>query len=146
MRRLGIYDKIMSRMVNKVKALMKLDELVKIIDGTVLTDASLNGREVSGAMGADLMSDVLASIQPEAALLTGLCNPQVVRTAQIADIRAIVFVRGKNPAQETIRLANEEDIPLITTQLGLFDACGLLYEAGLPSLELKADDDCSSPE
>ncbi|MBG0783854.1 MAG: hypothetical protein H0S79_02010 [Anaerolineaceae bacterium] len=123
---------------------MKIEELVKIIDGKVLTDASLNGREVAGAMGADLMSDVLASIQPEAALLTGLCNPQVVRTAQIADIRAIVFVRGKHPAQETIKLANEEDIPLITTRYGLFEACGLLYAAGLTSLEVKTEDDCSS--
>ena len=123
---------------------MKIEELVKIIDGKVLTDASLNGREVAGAMGADLMSDVLASIQPEAALLTGLCNPQVVRTAQIADIRAIVFVRGKNPAQETIHLANEEDIPLITTRYGLFEACGLLYAAGLASLEIKTEDDCAS--
>ena len=123
---------------------MKIEELVEIIDGKVLTDASLNGREVAGAMGADLMSDVLASIQPEAALLTGLCNPQVVRTAQIADIRAIVFVRGKHPAQETIKLANEEDIPLITTRYGLFEACGLLYAAGLTSLEVKTEDDCSS--
>jgi predicted transcriptional regulator len=134
-------------MVTKAKALfMEINELVKIIDGKVLTDASLNGRKVAGAMGADLMSDVLASIQPEAALLTGLCNPQVVRTAQIADIRVIVLVRGKHPAQETIKLANEEDIPLITTQLGLFDACGLLYKAGLTSLELKTEDDCSSSE
>lgn len=125
---------------------MQITELVKIIDGKVLTDGSLAGRSVAGAMGADLMSDVLASIQPETALLTGLCNPQVVRTAQIADIRVIVFVRGKQPAQETIELANEEDIPLITTQLGLFEACGLLYSAGLTSLEQKSVDDCSSPE
>lgn len=123
---------------------MKIEELVKIIDGSVLTAVSLNGREVAGAMGADLMSDVLASIQPEAALLTGLCNPQVVRTAQIADIRAIVLVRGKRPGRETIRLANEEDIPLITTPFGLFEACGLLYTAGLTSFEIKAEDDCSS--
>jgi predicted transcriptional regulator len=92
-------------------------------------------------MGADLMSDVLASIQPEAALLTGLCNPQVVRTAQIADIRAIILVRGKHPAKETIKLANEEQIPLITTTLGLFEACGILYDAGLKSLENETQDD-----
>lgn len=123
---------------------MRLEELVKIVNGQVLTDVSINGREVSGAMGADLMSDVLASIQPEAALLTGLCNPQVVRTAQIADVRAIILVRGKQPAQETIDLANEENIPLITTTLGLFEVCGLLYAAGLPSLEIETLDDCSS--
>ena len=122
---------------------MELSQIIKLINGKLLTDASIEGKEIVGAMGADLMSDVLASIQPEAVLLTGLCNPQVVRTALIADIRAIVFVRGKNPALETIALANEENLPLITTTAGLFEACGILYGAGLPSLERQSQEDCS---
>jgi hypothetical protein len=81
------------------------------------------------------MSDVLASIQPEAVLLTGLCNPQVVRTAQMADVAAIVLVRGKQPPAETIRLANEENVPLISTPYGMFEVCGRLHDAGLASLE-----------
>jgi len=122
---------------------MELSQIIKLINGKLLTDPSIEEKEIVGAMGADLMSDVLASIQPEAVLLTGLCNPQVVRTALIADIRAIVFVRGKNPALETIALANEEKIPLVTTTAGLFEACGILYGAGLPSLESQAQEDCS---
>lgn len=122
---------------------MKLNKLVQMINGTVLTDNQLEDKEIAGAMGADLMSDVLSSIKPEAVLLTGLCNPQVVRTALIADIHAIVFIRGKNPAQETIDLANEENIPLITTALGLYDACGTLFQAGLPSFETKSEEDCA---
>lgn len=123
---------------------MKLTEIISLLSGELLTTPNENSQEVAGAMGADLMSDVLASIQPEAALLTGLCNPQVVRTAQIADIRAIVFVRGKNPDKETIKLADEEHIPLIKTSYGLFEACGILYDAGLPSLEMETKDDCAS--
>ena len=122
---------------------MELSQIIKLINGKLLTDPSIEEKEIVGAMGADLMSDVLASIQPEAVLLTGLCNPQVVRTALIADIRAIVFVRGKNPALETIALANEEKIPLVTTTAGLFETCGILYGAGLPSLESQAQEDCS---
>jgi len=122
---------------------MKLADLVNLLDGTVVTDTSLDDYEVSGAMGADLMSDVLASIRPESVLLTGLCNPQVVRTALIADIRAIVFIRGKNPAQETINIANEENIPLITTNYGLYEASGILYREGLQSYETQTEDDCS---
>lgn len=122
---------------------MKLSKIIKLIDGNVLTDNDIEGREIAGAMGADLMSDVLSSIQPEWVLLTGLCNPQVVRTALIADIKAIVFIRGKNPAQETIDLANEEDTPLVTTARGLYDACGILFEAGLPSFETQTEDDCA---
>ena len=81
------------------------------------------------------MSDVLASIKPDAVLLTGLCNVQVVRTAQMADVRAIVFVRGKIPQPETIELAAQENIPLITSPYGMFELCGRLYEAGLHSFE-----------
>lgn len=121
---------------------MKLTELIQLINGKLLTDnTSIDDKVVAGAMGADLMSDVLASIRAESVLLTGLCNPQVVRTAQIADIRAIIFVRGKNPAQETIDIANDENIPLITTAYGLFEACGILYRAGLPSFEIVNQDD-----
>jgi predicted transcriptional regulator len=122
---------------------MKLKKLIELIEGNLLTDHSTDNIEIKGAMGADLMSDVLTSIKPESVLLTGLCNPQVVRTAQIADIRAIVFVRGKNPAQEAINLANEENIPLITTTLGLFDTCGILFQEGLPSFETQTEDDCA---
>jgi hypothetical protein len=121
---------------------MKITELIHLIHGELLTDQPVDDRDVAGAMGADLMSDVLASIRPEAVLLTGLCNPQVVRTAQIADIKAIIFVRGKSPAKETILIANEEDIPLVTTTLGLFEACGILYQAGLASLEVLTEEDC----
>lgn len=120
---------------------MKLSKLVKLINGQLLTEHNIEEHEIAGAMGADLMSDVLASIRSEAALLTGLCNPQVIRTAMIADIRAIVFVRGKLPDAETVTLANEENIPLIKTELGLYETCGILYEAGLQSYETQSDED-----
>ena len=114
---------------------MQLEEIVKLIYGQVLTENVDLHAEVEGGCGADLMSDVLASVQPQAVLLTGLCNPQVVRTAQMADVAAIVFVRGKMPTQDVIDLASEEQIPLITTPYGMFELCGRLYKAGLPSLE-----------
>ena len=114
---------------------MDVQEMVQIISGTVLTPLVPLNREVKGGCGADLMSDVLASIKPDAVLLTGLCNIQVVRTAQMADVRAIVFVRGKMPQPETIELAAQENIPLITSPFGTFELCGRLYRAGLKSFE-----------
>lgn len=117
---------------------MKLRELIKNIQGTIcfddISDINLDA-EIRGGCGADLMSDVLAAIQPDAVLLTGLCNPQVVRTAQMADVRAIVLVRGKQPPRETIDLAKSEGIPLISTPFGMFEVCGRLFRAGLPSFE-----------
>lgn len=114
---------------------MNIRRLLELIDGTQLTSQLDLSREIRGGFGADLMSDVLASIQPEAVLLTGLCNPQVVRTAQMADVAAIVLVRGKHPPAETIKLANEEGVPLISTPYGMFEVCGRLHDAGMASLE-----------
>jgi predicted transcriptional regulator len=115
---------------------MKLADVIKLIHGTVFNENDVDiDCEIKGGCGADLMSDVLASIKPDAILLTGLCNPQVIRTATMADIRAIVLVRGKQPPHETIELAKQEKIPLISSPYGMFEICGRLYRAGLPSLE-----------
>jgi predicted transcriptional regulator len=119
---------------------MNIKDLITIIDGTLISRGCDLNREIKGGCGADLMSDVLASIQPDAVLLTGLCNPQVVRTAQMADVAAIVVVRGKRPPKETIDLANEQCIPLISTPYGTFELCGRLFMAGLPSLESPVGD------
>jgi predicted transcriptional regulator len=114
---------------------MHLKDIIELVEGTVLTrDVDLNIK-IRGGCGADLMSDVLASSQPKAVLLTGLTNPQVVRTAQIAEFRAIIFVRGKQPQTETIAIAAQENIPLISSPFGMFELCGRLHKAGLPSFE-----------
>jgi predicted transcriptional regulator len=114
---------------------MNVKDIIHIVSGTLLTPNVSLDREVNGGCGADLMSDVLASIKPEAVLLTGLSNIQVVRTAQMADICAIVFVRGKIPQPDIIELAMQENIPLITSPFGTFELCGRLYKAGLHSSE-----------
>jgi hypothetical protein len=114
---------------------MLLKDIIEVADGTPLNpDVDMNIK-IRGGCGADLMSDVLASSQPKAVLLTGLTNPQVVRTAQIAEFRAIIFVRGKQPQPETIAIATQENIPLITSPFGMFELCGRLHRAGLPSFE-----------
>jgi xanthine dehydrogenase iron-sulfur cluster and FAD-binding subunit A len=114
---------------------MTLQELLGCTQGRLLTGGSDPCLGIRGAGAADLMSDVLACVQPGAVLLTGLCNLQVVRTAQMADVAAVVFVRGKLPEAATIALADAEGIPLISSPLGLFELCGRLYARGLPSLE-----------
>ncbi len=114
---------------------MNVNELVEIVEGNVLNPQVSRTHELKGGCGADLMSDVLASVKPDAVLLTGLCNVQVVRTAQMADVRAIVFVRGKIPPSDTIELATQENIPLISSPFGMFELCGRLDQAGLSRLE-----------
>jgi hypothetical protein len=114
---------------------MKLKDIVKLVEGTPLNPGVGMDVKIRGVCGADLMSDVLASSRPKAVLLTGLTNPQVVRTAQIAEFRAIIFVRGKQPQAETIDIATQENMPLISSPLGMFEMCGRLHKAGLPSFE-----------
>ncbi len=118
---------------------MKVSDILELIDGEVLSQGVDLKREVSGGCGADLMSDVLAYSLSNAVLLTGLCNPQVVRTAQMADVAAVVFVRGKRPSSDMVALANQEGIPLISSPHGMFELCGRLYRAGLSSREAPMD-------
>ena len=110
---------------------MKLGEVIKLVEGTLLSRGANLDIAISRACGADLMSDVLTFTKARALLLTGLTNPQVIRTAEMADIAAIVFVRGKLPPPETIALAEEKGIPIIAAKHTLFEICGRLYQAGL---------------
>ncbi|MBL7220678.1 MAG: hypothetical protein ISS69_11235 [Phycisphaerae bacterium] len=110
---------------------MTLDEAREILEAEVIVGSDLQDIVVEMGCGADLMSDVLAFVKRGALLLTGLTNPQVVRTGEMADIVGICFVRGKRPPQETIDLARENDLPLLTTELAMFESCGRLYRDGL---------------
>ena len=110
---------------------MKISEIKTILNAELVCGADLLDREVFTACGSDMMSDVLAFVKDQAVLLTGLCNPQVIRTAEMMDIVCIVFVRNKKPDEEMIRLANEREIPLLATGHRMFSACGILYEKGL---------------
>lgn len=87
--------------------------------------------EVSTACGSDMMSDVLAYVKDQAVLLTGLLNTQVVRTAEMMDMRCIVFVRSKKPTDEMVALAKEHDIVVMCTSKRMYEACGILYSHGL---------------
>ncbi|RME34726.1 MAG: hypothetical protein D6793_08230 [Thermoflexia bacterium] len=115
---------------------MKLREVLEIIEGRVITKNTDLDMEVHMGCGADLMSDVLAFTHEGTLLMTGLTNPQVVRTAEMAGIQAIVFVRGKVPPPETIALAEEKGIALLASKYTMFETCGRLYRAGLPSCGL----------
>ena len=110
---------------------MKLKDIIKILDAEVITGDDLLETDVKMACGCDLMSDVLSFVKSGSLLLTGLTNPQVVRTAEMADLAAVCFVRGKIPDTETIDMAKSRDIPLLTTHLLLFESCGRLHREGL---------------
>jgi len=110
---------------------MKLAVVREALGCRVITGAHHLDGEVEVGCGADLMSDVLAFIKPHALLLTGLSTVHSVRTADVAEVRAIVYVRGKQPDPEAVELAREKGLVLLATRLPMFEACGRLYALGL---------------
>lgn len=110
---------------------MTAKDVQEILDARVLMGEEHMEREVRSACGSDMMSDVLAFSKDHSVLLTGLCNPQVVRTAEMLDIVCIIFVRGKTPDETLLEMAKERDLIIMATGHRMFSACGMLYKAGL---------------
>jgi predicted transcriptional regulator len=121
---------------------VKLAQVRSVLDAEVLCGMEWLDREAKSACGADLMSDVLAFTKEQALLLTGLTNIQVIRTAEMSDLVAILFVRGKRPGPEVIALAEIMEIPLLSTDRQMYEACGILYKDGLKGSSQKEETPC----
>ena len=115
---------------------MKISTIVELLNAKVLCGEDMLDGTVNSACGCDMMSDVLAFVKEQAVLITGLCNPQVVRTAVMMDMRCIVFVRGKTPPQDVISLADDAGIVILATNERMYTACGKLYVNGLTGGEV----------
>ena len=116
---------------------MKISTIRELLNAEVLCGAELLEEEAHSACGSDMMSDVLAFVKDQAVLLTGLMNTQVVRTAEMMDMRCVVFVRDKKPTPEIIELAEESGIVLLTSPKRMYEACGILYANGLVGNTIK---------
>jgi predicted transcriptional regulator len=123
---------------------MTLPQIEELLSAELVCERGMHGIDINFAKASDLMSDVLAFSRPfserDTLLITGLTNKQVVRTCEIAGVAAIVFVRGKNPSSETIQLAQQCNIPLLTTRLKMYEACGILYTNGIKSASPDEED------
>ena len=120
-------------MLGKGAKPMTVREAVTILEGQIFCGEAWADEVIHSACGADLMSDVMAFVKEQVLLLTGLVNPQVIRTAELLDIKVIVFVRGKHPTLDMIDMAQDAQIILAGTKFPMYIACGKLYEAGLHS-------------
>lgn len=110
---------------------MKISQVKELLSATVICGEENLGKHVYSACGSDMMSDVLAYVKDQSVLLTGLVNPQVIRTAEMMDMVCIVFVRNKQPSAEMIKLARENGIVLLASEKRMYEACGKLYANGL---------------
>lgn len=110
---------------------MKIREIATLLEAELLCGAEQSDRMIVSACGSDMMSDVLAFVKRDAILLTGLVNPQVIRTAEMMDIMVIAFVRGKKCGEDIIEFAAERGMVLMRSPLTMYTACGRLYASGL---------------
>lgn len=115
---------------------MKICEIRDLLNAEILCCEEQVDIDVSYGFGSDLMSDVLAYVKGKTVLLTGLMNNQVIRTAEMADLNVIIFVRGKRPDQDLITLARENNIVLMVTKDTLYTASGKLYCQGLMGVQI----------
>ena len=113
---------------------MRLSEVVEILGAMVVEGQDQLEMQVTSAAASDLMSDLLRNPKEGALLLTGLTSIQVIRTAVIAEMAAIVFVRGKHPDDEVRAQARLHDLPLLSTPLNMYSSCGRLHNKGLASI------------
>ncbi len=108
-----------------------LGDVAELLGAEVLCGIERMADEVSTACGCDLMSDVLAFTHPGSILLTGLTNQQVVRTAEMLDLIAVIIVRNKRPDEATVELAKQKGLPILLSPYPLYESCGMLYSCGL---------------
>ena len=116
---------------------MTISEIAAVLDAQWLCCQEEAQREIHSAFASDMMSDVLAYVQEDTLLLTGLVNSQAIRTAEMLDLPCVIFVRGKNPHRDAIERASELGICALSTQLTMFEACGKLYAAGMNAVEIE---------
>ena len=116
---------------------MKIREIKEILGAELLCGEEYLENDVYSACCSDMMSDVLAYVKDQAVLLTGLVNAQVIRTAEMMDMRCIVFVRAKEPTPDMVRLAEECGLVVLATEKRMYEACGILYSNGLISNKTK---------
>lgn len=116
---------------------MTIKEIAAVLDAKWLCSQEEEQREIHSAFASDMMSDVLAYVQEDTLLLTGLISSQAIRTAEMLDLPCVVFVRGKNPHKDAIERASELGICALSTKYTMFEACGRLYAAGMAAVEIE---------
>ena len=116
---------------------MTVREIAKVLEAQWLCCEDEGDRVIHTGFASDMMSDVLAYVQEDTLLLTGLVNSQAIRTAEMLDIRCLVFVRGKEPGEAVLDQARELGITVLTTPDSAFTTCGKLYENGLRGVAIE---------
>ena len=113
---------------------MKIKDIVNILNAKLIAGEGKLDVEIETAGASDMISDILLMAKPGMMILTGLNSPQIIRSASMLDVKAVVVVRGKEPLPKMVEMANQYGVILMKTKFGMYKSCGLLYNSGIKGL------------
>ena len=108
---------------------MKLTELVEKTGLTSITE--YEDKEVEGVYVSDMVSDIITGAKANSLLVTLQTHKSLIAAANLVDVAAIVFVRGKRPANDVVELAKKAGIGLLFADVDTWSFAKKLYECGV---------------
>ena len=93
---------------------------------TLICGEDLEITQVEGFYIGDLLSFVMAKAKPGQIWLTIQAHPNVIAVASLINLSAVIVVEGVDIPQETIDVANERGVILISSILDAVDLVKLI--------------------
>ncbi len=110
---------------------MKIRDIVKTLGLKVVSGEKFLEREVTGGYVGDLLSDTLANSKKGDIWVTLQIHKNIIAVAISKELSGIIIINGRNPEEETLKKAKEEEIPVMISNLLTYDVAGRLYEIGI---------------
>ncbi|HLN21741.1 MAG TPA: DRTGG domain-containing protein [Bacteroidales bacterium] len=107
---------------------MKIGEIVRKLNLKVVAGENGLGNEVTGGYTSDLLSDVIGNANAGFAWITLQTHHNIVAVALLKELSAVIIVKGLKAAEETVKKADEENIPVLSTDDDTFTFSGKLFE------------------
>jgi predicted transcriptional regulator len=114
---------------------MKLQQIARELELEVKAGGNGLETEVQGAYTGDLISDMLANTHQGILWITHQRHPNAVAAAVLRDLAAVVLANGREPEEDTIRKAREENVTLLVSRLQAFELAGRLFGLGVPGVK-----------
>ena len=106
---------------------MKVQELVEKLNLKVLSGEKGLDREIDGCYISDLLSDVMGNAMEGNIWITLQTHKNVMAVASLKEMSCIILVKNLTPNDETIEQSNDEDLPILQTNLPTYEIAGLVY-------------------
>lgn len=107
---------------------MKISELAEQLNLRVVSGTGGLEREITGGYVSDLLSDVIGNAKEGNLWITLQSHHNIIAVASLKDLSGVIVVKGNNPAAETIKKSNEENIPVLSTEEDTFTIAGAVYD------------------